>query len=375
MNENVDQSKVDEMQNKLTSYLEKKRSNNESQIKAIESDSRLVYDYLVPTSAMEFDNTNDEYNVTMNFKDDKDQHRSIGFHDNAITQIATKMEIPTKYLRELNNSHDPWKKFLAKEILQFHSTNAKQQRLLIRTVGDQARGVLSDSYKRMNSIILYSTFIAAAQASGAVIADAHYNGLTGYLEVVRPDVIAIPTEKNGTQYICFGVQFRNSDFGTSSLKMRAFNFVIRCLNGWVTQSVMRNVHLGARLPENLELSQRTYDLDTETKASLVKDTIGQLMDPQRLMNYSIKVQEASKIDVDISTEVKALPQLGVHESEVKVLEKLLMENNPDNNLEGANTLFKLTQGLSAVARDSSDTRKRELSEITGKLFDRVKVTA
>lgn len=371
----VNQVVLSEMQDKLTRYLDNKRSKNESQIKTIEDDSRLIYDYLVPTGDMDFHNVDDSYNVNLRFRDDKDELHDITFHDNAITQMASKLDIPTKYLRELHNSDKSWKKLLVKEILQFHTCNAKQQRLLIRTVGHEARGVLSDSYKRMNSIILYSTFLAAAKASGAVIADAHYNGLTGFIEVIRPDVIVIPTEKNGTQYICFGVQFRNSDFGTSSLEMRAFNFVIRCLNGWVTQSVMRNVHLGARLPENLELSQRTYDLDTQTKASLVKDTIGQLMDPERLLNYSIKVQEASKIDIDLPSEVKALPQIGVHDSEIKVLEQLFMENNPDNNLEGANTLFKLTQGLSAVARESSDTRKRELDEITGKLFDRVKIVA
>lgn len=374
MNNTADPIVLEQMQNKLTKYIEKKRDSNESQIKAIESDSRLVYDYLVPTNKMEFDNMlDDNNNVTLTFEDDKKKHRYITFHDNAITQLASKFDVPTKYLRELHNSKDSWKKFLAKEILTFHAVNAKQQRMLIRTVGNEARGVLSDSYKRMNSIILYSTFIAAAQASGAVIADAHYNGLTGYLEVIRPDVIVIPTENNGIQYICFGVQFSNSDFGSRALEMRAFNFVVRCANGWVTQSVMRNVHLGARLPDNLELSQETYDLDTRTKASLVKDTIGQLMDPERLLKYSIQVQEASKITIDLATEVKSLPQMGVNDSEIKGLEKLFMENNPDDNLGGGNTLFKLAQGLSAVSRDSSATRKRELDEITGKLFDRINV--
>ena len=374
MNNTSDPIVLDQMQSKLTRYIDKKRGNNETQIQAIEKDSRLIYDYLVPTDRMNFFNDVESDKVLLHFKDERNILQDITFHDNAITQIASKFDIPTKYLRDLGTGN-LWQRDLAAEILQSHSSNAKQQRLLVRTVAHEARGVLSDSYKRMNSIILYSTFIAAAQASGAVVADAHYNGLTGYLEVIRPDVIVIPTENNGIQYICFGVQFRNSDFGTSSLEMRAFNFVIRCENGWTTQSVMRNVHLGARLPDNLELSQRTYDLDTRTKASLVKDTIGQLMDPERLMNYSVRVQEASKLEIDLQSEVKSLPQMGVHDSEVKVLEKLLMENDPNNNLEGGNTLFKLMQGLSAVSRDSNATRKREIDEITGKLFDRIKVKA
>jgi len=368
-----DPAAQERMQNKLTGYINRKRSNNLAQIESIENESRLIYDYLVPTGMMDFHNVEENYNVNMVFNDDKGVRHDLKFHDNAVNQIATKFGVPTRYLRDLHNGKENWQKILAAEIMQYHASNADQSKLLVRAVGDQVRGVLSDSYKRLNSIVLYATFITAAESHGAVIADAHYNGLTGYLEVVRPDVIAIPTENNGIQFVCFGMQFRNSDFGKSSLDMRAFLFYPVCENGQISKSAMRNVHLGARLPDNLELSAETYKKDTETKASLMKDVIGSLLDPKKVYDYSVQIQEASKIEIDIEREIKSLPQLGVLEHEINSLTKVFMENNPDNNIGGANTLFKLTQGLSSVSRDSSSTRKRELDEITGKLFERVGV--
>lgn len=368
---------VEKMQNDLTAYIERKRSRNEEQINAIGNDCRLIYDYLVPSNKLEFwrnmdlnGDTPGDIKLGFGERQADKPPKLFTLHDNALTQTAAKFGIPGTYLKELFKGSRAWEKDLARTILQEHAAHAKQEKFLVRAIGNEVRGILSDSYKRINSIIIYTTFLVAAKETGAVVVDAHYDGLTGFLEVLQPNVIAVPTEKNGIQYICFGVQLRNSDFGSSALEMRAFNFIVRCKNGWVTQSILRNIHLGARLPDNLELSEMTYKLDTETKASLVKDTIGQLMNPEKVYKYSIMLQEASKIEIDLDREIKLLPQIGVHDYETEALKKIFMENSPVNNVEGENTLFKLTQGLSAVARDSNENRKRELAEITGKLFER-----
>ena len=381
----ADPAVLEQMQNKLTGYIEKKRASSYQIITSIEDDCRLIYDYLVPANKILFHFNGEpiekpEMPVEMVFEDENGKNKYLTLHDNSIVQLGQKLNIPTKYLKDLvhgthdsDNQDEYWQKELASRILTNHVINSRKERYLIRAVGNEARGVLSDSFKRMNSIKLYSTFLHAANNSGCVVTGAWYDGLTGFVEVLRPDVITIPTENNGIQYICFGVQFRNSDFGVSSLEMRAFNFVIKCENGWISQSVLRNVHLGARLPDNLQLSEETYRLDTETKASLVNDTIGQIINPEKIYEYSVKVQEASKIQINIENEVKNLNNLNVLDHETESIKKLLMENDPNNNIQGANTLFKLTQALSAVSRDSTESRKRELDEITGKLFDRVKV--
>ena len=172
-NQNVDSATKEQMQNKLTEYLNVRRRTNQEQIEAIDRDSRLIYDYLVPTSKMEFANDSTDFNgedkpcytPKMLFNDEKDIPHQITLHDHAVGQLADKMGIPSRYLKDLHNGKENWKKVLAVDTMDLHVHNAKQERFLVRTVGDEARGIVSDKFKRMNSIILYSTFLAATKNS------------------------------------------------------------------------------------------------------------------------------------------------------------------------------------------------------------------
>lgn len=80
--------------------------------------------------------------------DDKLMMRKRGepftLHNNAVRQLAEKMDIPSKYLRELSEG-SAWQRQLAAEILNKTSGWTPRTRVMIRTVGDQVRGVLSDS--------------------------------------------------------------------------------------------------------------------------------------------------------------------------------------------------------------------------------------
>jgi hypothetical protein len=52
-----------------------------------------------------------------------------------------------------------------------------------------------------------------------------------------------------------------------------------------------------------------------------------------------------------------------------------MRNNPEDGTQGGSTLWKLTQAITAHARDLDDRRSRELHEISGQLMNRVHLTA
>ena len=73
-------------------------------------------------------------------------------------------------------------------------------------------------------------------------------------------------------------------------------------------------------------------------------------------------------------ELKQLVQRGaLLKNEGREVEKLLMNNNPDDGVTGGATLWKLTQGITAFARAQQPERCRELHEISGQLLNRVKV--
>lgn len=296
-------------------------------------------------------------------------------HDNAIGQLADRMGIPQRYLRGLA-SGEPWAKQLAATLLNEHSGWTQRSRVLVRTVGTQVRGVLSDSYRRLNSVEILTTFVQEAAQQGAVISDAYMNDTKIWAETILPTPLTVPTAKNGDVVIFAGARFSTSDYGDGAVDMRAFLLNGACLNGMVRESVMKQVHLGSKLPDNLQLSQQTYELDTKTTVSAVRDLTKGLFSKDNLMKKAIEIQGASEIDVDFEHELKRLTRDGgLLKQEGKEVEKILMRNDPEDGVQGGATLWKLTQAITAHARELSPERSRELHELSGQLLNRVKVTA
>ena len=296
-------------------------------------------------------------------------------HDNAIGQLADRMGIPQRYLRGLA-SGEPWAKQLAATLLNEHSGWTQRSRVLVRTVGTQVRGVLSDSYRRLNSVEILTAFVQEAAQQGAVISDAYMNDTKIWAETILQTPLTVPTSKNGDVVIFAGARFSTSDYGDGAVDMRAFLLNGACLNGMVRESVMKQVHLGSKLPDNLQLSQQTYELDTKTTVSAVSDLTKGLFSKDNLMKKAIEIQGASEIDVDFEHELKRLTRDGgLLKQEGKEVEKILMRNDPEDGVQGGATLWKLTQAITAHARELSPERSRELHELSGQLLNRVKVTA
>ena len=299
----------------------------------------------------------------------------FSLHDNAIGQLADRMGIPQRYLRGLA-SGEPWAKQLAATLLNEHSGWTQRSRVLVRTVGTQVRGVLSDSYRRLNSVEILTAFVQEAAQQGAVISDAYMNDTKIWAETILPTPLTVPTANNGDVVIFAGARFSTSDYGDGAVDMRAFLLNGACLNGMVRESVMKQVHLGSKLPDNLQLSQQTYELDTKTTVSAVRDLTKGLFSKDNLMKKAIEIQGASEMEVDFEHELKRLTRDGgLLKQEGKEIEKILMRNDPEDGVQGGATLWKLTQAITAHARELSPERSRELHELSGQLLNRVKVTA
>ncbi len=296
-------------------------------------------------------------------------------HDNAVNQIADRMGIPQRYLRQLAQGQ-PWAIALAAYLLNQHSDWTERSRVLVRTVGTQVRGILSDSYRRLNSVEILTAFVQEAAGQGAVISDAYMNDTKVWAETILPTPITVPTKNNGDVVIFAGARFSTSDYGDGAVDMRAFLLNGACLNGMVRESVMKQVHLGSKLPDNLALSQQTYELDTKTTVSAVKDLTKGLFSKDNIMAKAVEIQGASEVEVDFTKELKRLTSNGgLLKQEGKEVEKILMRNNPDDGVQGGATLWKLTQAITAHARELSPERSRELHELSGQLLNRVKVNA
>jgi hypothetical protein len=294
-------------------------------------------------------------------------------HENSVLQAGEKLGINQSYLHGLAYSKSPWQISLAAHILNQHSLNTQRERVLIRAVGSEVRGILSDQYRRLNSELIVMAFLEMAISQGASLCDGYMNDTKIWIETLMPNVFEIPTEKNGMRYLAFGSRLSSSDYGNAALDLRSFIIEGICLNGMVRESVMKVVHLGARLPDNLALSERTFQLDTETQCSAIKDLTKGFFAKEAITERAFEIQRASDMDVDLVQELKGLFKSSrLYKDEVTQIEKVFMNGNPDDGIQGQNTLLKLVNGITAHARIVTSERSRELQEIAGDLMNRVK---
>ena len=78
---------------------------------------------------------------------------------------------------------------------------------------------------------------------------------------------------------------------------------------------------------------------------------------------------ASAVTVEPEDELKQLLKASrITMGEKKEIETLYMRANTEDGMAGESTLWKLTQGISAIAREAEPTRARELHELAGNLL-------
>jgi hypothetical protein len=139
---------------------------------------------------------------------------------------------------------------------------------------------------------------------------------------------------------------------------------------------MKQIHLGVRLPDNLQLSNKTYELYTQTTVSATRDLTKSLFSRDAILQKAIEIQGAGEMEVDFDAELRKLIKAGsLHKSEDESVQKILMQANPGDSMHGDSTLWKLTQAITAHARELDDRRSRELHELSGMLTNRVRIPA
>lgn len=363
--------------NKVQKMIAGRSSDVQATMERLVNEGRIAQDFIAPLGA---NLKRNEHHPVITFSGDESLMMNMpdgqfSIHRNAVGQLADRMGVPQRYLRTLADG-EAWEKQLAATILNEHSGWTQRARVLVRTVGMQVRGVLSDSYRRLNSVQILTAFIEEAGKQGAVVSDAYMNDTKVWAETILPQPFLVPTKNNGDVMIFAGARFSTSDYGDGAVDMRAFLLNGMCLNGMVRESVMKQVHLGSKLPDNLALSNRTYELDTKTTVSAVRDLTKGLYSTDNIMEKACEIQGASEIEVDFEKEIKKLTKDGsLLKQEGQEVEKLLMKNDPEDGVQGMATLWKLTQAITAHARELTPERSRDLHEISGRLMNRVKLQA
>jgi hypothetical protein len=292
-------------------------------------------------------------------------------HPHAIRQVAEKLQIPTKYLTELLFASDDWKQTLGYQILNTHNGWLERNKVLVRAVGTEVRAFLSDQYRRLDSERIFGTHIDAVFECGGALSDGFMDDTRVMIESIRPKPIEIQTVLNGIILIAFGTRTDSSDYGDGALNLRSFILNGACLNGAVRQTALRTVHLGAKLPANIGLSNETYELDSKATASAVRDLTRGLYSDANIKDRVLEIQASAEDRIDPVTAIKQLFLAGkIFKGEQDKIGELLMRNDPRQGIQGEATLWKLAQGVSAFANteEIEPRRRMELQEVAGDLL-------
>lgn len=287
-------------------------------------------------------------------------------HKHALEQIADKAGVPVLYLNRLLAR--PYGPELIVENLSRIFKEEDDKKYLIRSVNDEVRGVLSDSFRRMDSAPIIESFAKACGEIGAVPIEGTGGDLRWAVKAILPKVFQPASKAGNEELIAFGVQLSNSDFGRGTLSLNAFTTRVICTNHATLEQVMKEVHLGKRLSEDLEFSKETYAADTKTQVLAVKDLVRGVLAPDKVNGLVHKIGEALDARIDPKQAWAELPKLGLLKGEVEKVKELFNDAGVEQLPYGTSPA-RLSNAISWFAKSAATPeRKLELEQLAGQLL-------
>jgi len=291
------------------------------------------------------------------------------FHSHALRQFAEKLDLLGRG-SNLKNWIDgePWQRMVVADAISTTLANTKtRERMLIRSVDNQIRGVLSDQYRRLNSVDIIASFLEAARRLQMKPYRASYDEIKWSMEMILPHPIPLQTP-GGVDYLGVGMALRSSDFGASGQEL-AFKVVrLACINGMVGEKMLREVHLGMRLPDDITIAEDTFRHDTLRSAGMIRDAVQSVLQPQALQNRLAPLAIAAQEEIEPEAEIKGLVKAKrISKAEAEQVNAVLSRNDENEIPSGKATKWRLANALSFLGQSSeiSEDRRADLEQLSG----------
>lgn len=335
--------------------------------------SEVPRDRIVQSQALTFALSEDK-RLLVGIKDRRAKgHFQEPMHKHALAQVAERAGVPETYLnRLLEKEYGPQ---LLIENLQTIFSKEESKKFLVRSVGDEVRGVLSNSYKRLDSRPIIEAFAASCNEIGAVPIEGVGGDLRWALKAILPMVFQPSKKKGSEEIVAFGLQLSNSDFGMGALSLRVFVQRVICTNYATLEEALRQVHLGKRLDESIEFSDETYKLDTKAQVSAVKDMVKGFLGPAKVNETVAVIGKALEERIDPKEAWNELPKMGLLKGEVDKV-KDIFNNGGVEELPPGTTVARLSNAIAWFAKNvETPERRLELEQVAGQLLLKQKKAA
>jgi hypothetical protein len=280
--------------------------------------------------------------------------------DYAIEQIAEKAGVPTPYLRSLTTRDSaPWQRELAAETLRRHYHNRPAERMLSRSVNGNLRGWLSDRFRRLDARPLLDVLTTELSGIGAVPFSGTFTDTRVAIKALMPEIIEpVPGE-----FMVLGLEWGNSDYGNGPHRLAEFAIRVACLNGMTKESVLREIHLGGRLSDRIEYSNRTYELDTRASASALRDTVKGVLGPaarERFVNQIRAANAKETSEAQLKAHVKSLPM----RTQKAIVDAFKSEDVI--NLPAGSTAWRASNAISWIAKSADEETRLDLERLAAR---------
>ena len=215
----------------------------------------------------------------------------------AHAQMADNLKIPKAYYdRLLTEAPD-----LLSENVN-HWLAAQPAKRLIRTLDNEIRAILSDSYRPLDNLDLAEAVLPKLIETGARIESGQVTEHRMYLKAVTERITGMVKVGDPVQA---GIVVSNSEVGQGSLKVEALDFRLICLNGMIRDQAIRKAHLGrsARGQDAIDDAREYFRTETrvaDDRAFFMKvvDAVGAMFNQDRFDKRLDQYREAGQRTID-----------------------------------------------------------------------------
>lgn len=234
-------------------------------IGALEAVENLKEDYIANPSSMKMSDNNKLSLINYDSGSSKEYKMRPIAHE----QVADKMGIPKDYYDKIGTI--PYFRSTNVNTWLIHEAELKKSRkFMIRTVGDEMRALLFNGFKPFDNMIAINAILPVLKDHPDLqIMSANLSESYMYFQLRFPKLSGEVTVGDIVQA---GLSVRNSEVGKASVNIRFMTWVLRCTNGQISENLLRQNHVGARIG-NDENDYSVFKSDTikaEMKAFQLK---------------------------------------------------------------------------------------------------------
>jgi len=346
-------------------------------------DTQLI-DRVVPTKKVQFSFRTDVVKAKTKTETDGDRkvHRVImgtkgrgesafsePLHKHALEQAASRVDIPVTFVNRFLG--EEYGGELITDALNTVYKHRGEEKFLVRSSDEEIRGVLSDTYRRMDSGPILDAFARTCHDIGAVPIEGIGGELRFSVKALIPKTYVIGKQQGNEEIFAFGVSLSNSDFGCGALSLQFFLWRIWCSNTATREDSLRKVHLGKRLAENIEYAQETYAADTNAMALMVRDHVRGILSPPKIDEAVATLETAMETSVDpkkFFDKGGELEKLKLTRAEIDSTRETF--NNGDITvLPRGTSVARMSQAVAWLAQSAAPERRLELERAAGIIME------